>query len=66
MIIRFTTTNVFGTYHHERCELESRPWRDVLDTIVCDLRQGRSELHTIHYHNKAIIYTVIQKVKCQI
>jgi len=36
MEVGFTTTDAFGAYHHYSCELESRSWRGVLDTILCD------------------------------
>ena len=35
MVVRFTTTNAIGDYHHQRCEVESRSWRGVLDTTLC-------------------------------
>ena len=36
MLIGFTTTYANNVYHHQRCEFESRTWRDVLDTTLCD------------------------------
>ena len=36
MLVGFTTTYAISTYHHYRCEFESRTWRGVLDTILCD------------------------------
>ena len=35
MIVEFTTTRAIGAYIYYRCELESRSWRDVLDTTLC-------------------------------
>jgi len=38
----FTTTYATIAYPHNSCELQSRPWRGVLDTTLCvvnDLRQ---------------------------
>jgi hypothetical protein len=35
MIVGFTTTRAIGAYNYYRCELESRSWRDVLDTTLC-------------------------------
>ena len=32
MVVGFITI----AYHHWRCEFESRPWRGVLDTTLCD------------------------------
>jgi len=36
MVVTFTTTYGISVYHHQRCEFESRSWRDVLDTTLCD------------------------------
>ena len=36
MVDGFTTTYGIGAYHHQRCEFESRSWRGVLDTTLCD------------------------------
>ena len=36
MIVGYTTTYAISVYHHKRCEFESRLWRDVLDTTLCD------------------------------
>ena len=30
------TTYVISAYHHYRCQFESRSWRSVLDTTLCD------------------------------
>ena len=35
-VVGFTTTYAASAYHHKRCELESRSWRGVLDTTLCD------------------------------
>jgi hypothetical protein len=35
MVVGFTTTCAICTYHH-CCEFESRSWRGVLDTTLCD------------------------------
>ena len=34
--VGFTTTCAINVYHHKSCEFESRSWRGVLDTILCD------------------------------
>ena len=38
ILFGFTTTCGIRAYHHvrQRCEFESRSWRDVLDTTLCD------------------------------
>ena len=36
MVFGFTTTCTITTYHHGSCEFESRSWRGVLDTTLCD------------------------------
>jgi len=36
MIVWFTTTCAISVYHHLTCEFESRSWRGVLDTALCD------------------------------
>jgi hypothetical protein len=36
MAVAFTTTCTISTYHHKRCEFESRLWRGVFDTTLCD------------------------------
>jgi hypothetical protein len=36
MVDGFTTTNVISAYHHWSCEFDSRSWRGVLDTTLCD------------------------------
>ena len=36
MIVGFTTTCIISVYHHYSCELESRSWRGVLHTTLCD------------------------------
>ena len=36
MAVAFTTTCTISPYHHERCEFESRLWRGVFDTTLCD------------------------------
>ena len=36
MVVRLTTTYVISAYHHQYCEFESRSWRGVLDTTLCD------------------------------
>jgi hypothetical protein len=36
IIVGFTTTWAFSTYYHLCCEFESRSWRGVLDTTLCD------------------------------
>jgi hypothetical protein len=36
MVVEFTTTHAISAYCHLCYEFESRSWRDVLDTTVCD------------------------------
>jgi hypothetical protein len=36
MVIGFTTTYASSAYHYKSCEFESRSWRGVLDTTLCD------------------------------
>ena len=36
MIIEFTTTYAISVYHDYSCDSESRSWRGVLDTALCD------------------------------
>ena len=36
MVVRFITTYAISAYHHKRCEFESRSWRCVLATTLCD------------------------------
>ena len=36
MVGGFTITYVISVYHHYLCEFESRYWRGVLDTTLCD------------------------------
>jgi hypothetical protein len=36
MVVGFTTTYVISAYHYSNCDFESRPWRGVLDTALCD------------------------------
>jgi len=36
MLVGFTITYAISAYHHLNCEFESRSWRGVLDTILCD------------------------------
>ena len=36
MVVGFTTTYTINSYHHWSCEFESRSWRGVLDTTLCD------------------------------
>ena len=36
IVVGFTTTYAISVYLHYRCELESRSWRGVLDTTLCD------------------------------
>ena len=41
IVVRFTTTSAVSVYHHLRCKFESRSWRDVLDTTLCDISDLR-------------------------
>jgi hypothetical protein len=36
IVVGFTTTYAISAYHHERFKFESRLWRTVLDTTLCD------------------------------
>jgi len=36
LVVGFTTTYAIRAYHHKHCEFESRSWRGVLDTTLCD------------------------------
>ena len=36
MVVGFTTTYSISAYNHWSCEFESRLWRGVLDTTLCD------------------------------
>ena len=36
MIFGFTTTYAISAYHNYSCVIESRSWRGVLDTTLCD------------------------------
>ena len=36
MVVGFTTTCAISAYHHLSCEFESRSWRDLVDTTLCD------------------------------
>ena len=36
MVVGFTTTYATSAFHHYSCEFESRSWRGVLDTKLCD------------------------------
>ena len=37
MVVGFTTTYAISVYHHKSCEFESRLWRGVLYTTLCDI-----------------------------
>ena len=36
IVVGFTTTFAISVYHLLSCEFESRLWRSVFDTTVCD------------------------------
>jgi hypothetical protein len=36
MVIGIITTDAISAYHHYSCEFESRSWRGVLDTTLCN------------------------------
>jgi hypothetical protein len=36
MVVGFPITDVISAYYHYSCEFESRSWRGVLDTTLCD------------------------------
>ena len=36
MVVGFTTNYAISAYHHISCEFESRSWRRVRDTTLCD------------------------------
>ena len=41
MLVGLTTTYEISAYHHYRCEFETRSWRGVLDTTLCnEVRQS--------------------------
>jgi len=35
-VVGFTTSCAISVYYHKRCEFESRSWRGVLETKLCD------------------------------
>ena len=37
MVVGFTITYVISDYQHYCCEFESRSWRGVFDTLLCDI-----------------------------
>jgi len=37
MVVGFTTIYVISAYHYWSCEFESRSWRNVFDTTLCDM-----------------------------
>ena len=36
MVVGFIATCAIISYHHQSCVIQSCPWRDVLDTTLCD------------------------------
>ena len=36
MAVGFTTTCAISAYHDQRCEFDSRSWRGVFDTTLCN------------------------------
>ena len=36
LVVGFTTTYVINAYYHKGCEFESRTWRGVFNTTLCD------------------------------
>jgi hypothetical protein len=67
IVVRFTTTSAISTYHHLRCKFESRSWRDVLDTTLCDrvyqwLTEGRwfSPGPAVSFTNKTEHHDIIE------
>ena len=36
MVVGFTTTCAISGYHHLSFEFESRSWRDLFDSTLCD------------------------------
>jgi hypothetical protein len=36
MVVGYKATRVINAYHHWRCEFETRSWRALLDTTLCD------------------------------
>jgi hypothetical protein len=36
MVVGFKTICAISAYHHKSCEFESRSWRGVFDTTLCD------------------------------
>jgi len=52
MEVGLTTTYSTLAYPHYSCELQSRPWRGVLDTTLCvvsDLRQVAGFLRIVRF-----------------
>ena len=37
IVVGFKTTCAISAYHHYCCECESRSWRGLLDTTLCDI-----------------------------
>jgi hypothetical protein len=33
----FTSTCAISAYHHQGCEFESRSWRGIFDTTLCNI-----------------------------
>jgi len=69
MVVGFTTTCASSVYHHKSCKNESRWWRGVLDTILCDsvfqwLATGRlfSPVTPVSSTNKTDLYYITQMV----
>jgi hypothetical protein len=40
MVVGITTSCAISANHHQSCEFESRSWRGVLDTTLCDKFAG--------------------------
>jgi hypothetical protein len=56
MVVGLTTTCAIRAYHHQRCEFESRSWRGVLDTTLCDkVCHLKVALNIIHQTKQTIM-----------
>ena len=36
ILVGFTNTYAISAHHHQSCEFESRSWRDIHNTTLCD------------------------------
>ena len=74
MVVEFTSacTCAISAYHHQSCKFESRSWRGVLDTNLCDkvvsdlwqvvkFSPVSSTIKTDHYDIAEILLKVVLK-----